>query len=179
MQIHVLKLETLIPVRKTLITAHANSSLRTLILEENGYRGADPPDESMKHKHVEGEKQQCVAPKYADLLKNKLYVHDNNKVPPKPVIMVQGEPIVTWKSSEVKALILQENLQYAVIGKFSYGRPEINALRKIIPTQRGIKGEFTIGVMDSRHILIRLNQFEDYMNLLSTVAHHIKVNDVY
>ncbi|WMV24704.1 hypothetical protein MTR67_018089 [Solanum verrucosum] len=116
---------------------------------------------------------------YANTLKPKTQNYTGAKVPPKPVTMVQGEPNVTWKSSEVKNLIIQENLQYAIIGKFSYGKPEIGELRKAIPKHCGIKGECTIGVLDSRYILIRLSTLEDYVQLLSTSAYYIKAKENY
>ncbi|KAF3655827.1 hypothetical protein FXO38_14505 [Capsicum annuum] len=99
-------------------------------------------------------------------------------VPFKPVIVMHGEPSVTWKSSEVKNLIIQENLQYAIIGKFSYGKPDVNELRKVIPKQYVIKGECLIGVLDTRHILIRLNQLEDYIQMLSTSSYYIMAKDM-
>lgn len=71
----------------------------------------------------------------------------------------------------------QQNLQYAIIGKFYYGKLDIMELRKSIPNQCGIKGECNIGVLDSRHILIRLEVLEDYVNLLSTATYYIKAND--
>ncbi|KAG5618380.1 hypothetical protein H5410_018204 [Solanum commersonii] len=73
--------------------------------------------------------------------------------------MLHGEPNITWKTSE-----------YAIIGKFSYGKPDIVELRKTIPGQCGIKSECTIGVLDSRHILIRLTSLEDYVQLLSAAT---------
>lgn len=39
--------------------------------------------------------------------------------------MLHGEPNITWESFEVKAFIVKENLQYAIIGKFSYGNPDM------------------------------------------------------
>lgn len=71
------------------------------------FGGFDPPDESIKQNIVEGQKQQGVAPKYVDLLNNKPYVRENNRVPSKLVIMMYGEPTVTWKLSEVKSLKIQ------------------------------------------------------------------------
>lgn len=56
------------------------------------FGGADPPDERLKKKKEERDKQHREVPKYADLFKEKSYVHENNKVLPKQVIMVQGEP---------------------------------------------------------------------------------------
>lgn len=56
--------------------------------------------------------------------------HQNLCVPPKHIIMLHGEPIITWKKSKVRTLIIKENLQYAIVGKISYGKPDINELRK-------------------------------------------------
>uniref|UniRef100_A0A0V0IDF8 Putative ovule protein n=1 Tax=Solanum chacoense TaxID=4108 RepID=A0A0V0IDF8_SOLCH len=116
---------------------------------------------------------------YAKILNPKPTTPLIPKVSPKPVIIIHGEPSITWKTSEVKSLIAQENLQYAIIGKFSYGKPEIQELRRSIPGQCGIKSECTIGVLDTRHILIRLTTMEDYVQLLSTAAFYIKAKENY
>lgn len=59
---------------------------------------------------VEGEsKEKVIAPKYADLLKPKPYVHENVKVNPKPVVMLHGEPSITWKAQKVQNMIIHEN----------------------------------------------------------------------
>lgn len=67
-----------------------------------------------------------------------------------------------------------ENLQYAVIGKFSYGWPKLEELRKIIPAQRGVKGECKVGFFRNRHVLIRFSSMEDFINLMSKSAYFIK-----
>ncbi|KAF3637760.1 hypothetical protein FXO38_02340 [Capsicum annuum] len=90
------------------------------------------------------------------------------------MVMIHGEPSITWKASEVQTMILQENLQFTIMGKFSYGKPAIMELRKMIPNQCGFKGDCTIRVLDERHILIRLNQLGDYIKLLSTTTYYIK-----
>ncbi|KAG5611101.1 hypothetical protein H5410_022382 [Solanum commersonii] len=64
-------------------------------------------------------------------------------------------------------MIVNENLQYAVVGKFSYGWPDIQELRKIIPKQCGLKGECNIGLLTNIYVLIRATLLEDYVNLLS------------
>lgn len=73
-----------------------------------------------------------IAPKYADLLKPKAYMHENIKVPPKPIVMMHGKPTITWKYSEVRSLIILENLHYAIVVKFSYRKPDVQALQKLI-----------------------------------------------
>ncbi|WMV24564.1 hypothetical protein MTR67_017949 [Solanum verrucosum] len=37
-------------------------------------------------------------------------------------------------------MIIQENLQYAILGKLSYDKPDLHELRKVIPVQCEIKG---------------------------------------
>ncbi|WMV08728.1 hypothetical protein MTR67_002113 [Solanum verrucosum] len=70
-------------------------------------------------------------------------------------------------------MIINENLEYAVIGKFSYGWPEIQELRKLIPKHCELKGECKIGLLSNRHVLIRATLLEDYVHLLSKPAFYI------
>ncbi|KAF3669946.1 hypothetical protein FXO37_08763 [Capsicum annuum] len=93
--------------------------------------------------------------------------------------MLHGEPNITWKISEVKALILKENLQYGIIGKFSYGKLYIKELKRNIPGQYGIKSECIIGVLDIMYALIRLTRLEDYVQLLSISALYVKAKVMY
>ncbi|KAF3648802.1 hypothetical protein FXO37_19276 [Capsicum annuum] len=115
------------------------------------FDGITPPEDSSKQITEGDSKMNVLVPKYADLLKEKPYAHENVRVPPKPVIMLHGEPSITRKSSEVKSLIIQENLQYEIIGKFSYGKPNVIELKKL----------------------------EDYVQLLSTTTYYIKAKDMY
>ncbi|KAG5624938.1 hypothetical protein H5410_010156 [Solanum commersonii] len=69
---------------------------------------------------------------------------------------------VIWEQEEVEQMIVNENLQYAVIGKFSYGWAEIQDLRKLILKQCELKGDCNIGLLSNRHVLIRATLLEDY-----------------
>ncbi|WMV51664.1 hypothetical protein MTR67_045049, partial [Solanum verrucosum] len=80
---------------------------------------------------------------------------------------------------EVKLLIVKENLQHVIIGKFSYVKPDVTELRRTIPGQCGIKSGCLIGVLDTKHILIRLTTMEDYVHVLSTPAFHVKTKNNY
>lgn len=66
-----------------------------------------------------------------------------------------------------------ESLQFAVVGKFSYGWSKIHDLRKMIPTQCELKGDCQIGLLSSRHVLIRASLLNDYVHLLSKFAFYI------
>lgn len=71
-----------------------------------------------------------------------------------------------WEQSEIEQMIINENFQYAVIGKFSYGLPEIQDLSKLLPKQCELKGDCKIGLLSSRHVVIRATLLEDYVHLL-------------
>ncbi|KAK4717903.1 hypothetical protein R3W88_016241 [Solanum pinnatisectum] len=64
-------------------------------------------------------------------------------------------------------MIVNEDLQYAVIGKFSYGWLDLQDLRMILPKQCELKNECTIGYFSNRYVLIRASSMEDYVHLLS------------
>ncbi|KAG5601096.1 hypothetical protein H5410_032466 [Solanum commersonii] len=58
----------------------------------------------------------------------------------RPISYLHGEPTIIWEEEQVTQMIYKENLQYAVIGKFPYGMPEIKEPWKIIPKQCELKG---------------------------------------
>lgn len=53
-------------------------------------------------------------------------------IPMKLIAYLRGEPKVIWEEEEVEKMIIKENLEFAVVGKFSYGFPAIQDLRKVI-----------------------------------------------
>ncbi|KAG5594585.1 hypothetical protein H5410_035817 [Solanum commersonii] len=65
------------------------------------------------------------------------------------------------------------NLEYDAIGKFSYGWPD--NLRRLIPKQCGLKGEYNIGLLSNKHVLIRATLLEDYLNMLSKSSFYIMI----
>ncbi|KAG5586609.1 hypothetical protein H5410_047043 [Solanum commersonii] len=70
-------------------------------------------------------------------------------------------------------MIVNENLEYAVVGKFSYRWPNIQDLRILIPKQCELKGEWKIGLLSNKHVLIRETLLGDYVHLLSKPAFYI------
>ncbi|KAH0639363.1 hypothetical protein KY285_035949 [Solanum tuberosum] len=112
---------------------------------------------------------------YAEKLKPK--TAHIKPIPLKPITYLHGEPQVIWEEEEVEQMIVNENLEYAVIGKFSYGWPEIQDLRKLITKQCELKGDCNIGLLSNRHVLIRATLLEDYVHLLSKPAFYITQNN--
>ncbi|KAK4360118.1 hypothetical protein RND71_022347 [Anisodus tanguticus] len=90
-----------------------------------------------------------------------------SQVPFKPITYLHGEPTIIFNKEEIELMINQQDLRFAVVGKFSYGWPEISSLRTSIPKQCELKGEVRIGLLCNRHVLIRCSLFEDYLTLMS------------
>ncbi|KAM3283710.1 hypothetical protein P3S67_022508 [Capsicum chacoense] len=97
----------------------------------------------------------------------------------KEIVMIEGIPHIKWTEEEVDIMNRMENLQYAVIGKFMYEWSDLEELRLIIPLQCDIKGDCQIGLFRSKHILIRVTQHADFINLISKGAFYIKCKDGY
>ncbi|KAH0752210.1 hypothetical protein KY285_005358 [Solanum tuberosum] len=91
-------------------------------------------------------------------------------IPMKKIDIIDGVPVVKWTEQEVTRMNVIENLQYAIVGKFSYGWPEVSELRDLIPKQCGIKGDCKIGFLRNRHILMRFELVEDFINIMSKNA---------
>lgn len=70
-------------------------------------------------------------------------------------------------------MIINENLEYVVVEKFSYRWPSIQDLRNLTLKQCELKGECKIGLLCNRHILIRASIMEDYVHLLSKLSFYI------
>ncbi|WMV42629.1 hypothetical protein MTR67_036014 [Solanum verrucosum] len=72
----------------------------------------------------------------------------------KQIVYLHGEPSIVWEEEEVEQMIINEDRQYAVVGKFSYGWPDIKDLRQLIPKQCELKGDVNIGLLINRYVLI-------------------------
>ncbi|KAH0650454.1 hypothetical protein KY284_030366 [Solanum tuberosum] len=77
---------------------------------------------------------------YAATVHNSITPPMTEHIAIKPIIFLHGEPTITWTKKEFEKLKVRQNLHYAVVAKFSYGRPDLYELRKAIPIQLEIKG---------------------------------------
>ncbi|KAG5608464.1 hypothetical protein H5410_019745 [Solanum commersonii] len=138
------------------------------------------PPLTMKDKHKPPHTEPAMI-QYGSLLKSKTITP--TVVAAKPVIMLHGEPSITWKASKVRSLIIKENLQYVIIGKFSYGKPDVTELRKTTPGQCSIKrnatykampnitvGQFTLNYEAKREDGQQGEGKEDLQNMIGTAT---------
>nr|XP_009784900.1 PREDICTED: uncharacterized protein LOC104233234 [Nicotiana sylvestris] len=93
-----------------------------------------------------------------------------------PVRFEHGEPIIEFTTDDVKEFVIEEGLHQAVVIKFSYGKPELHDFRRIFPKQFDVKGSCNIGQLEFRHLLVRFELYEDYVNFVSRSTGHINSN---
>ncbi|KAL9461919.1 hypothetical protein AB3S75_004838 [Citrus x aurantiifolia] len=74
----------------------------------------------------------------------------------------RGEPAIFFTEEEIN--IMAAPFKLALVGKFSFGRPPIDVIRKFF-VALGLKGTVDISLLDPRHILIQLYLEEDYTRI--------------
>ena len=92
----------------------------------------------------------------------------------KPVSLLHGEPTVFFDSEDLETFITKENLKFALITKFSYRSPGLPYLWKILSPQLGFKSECNIGLLESRHVLLRFT-LKDYIAIFSKTSRSISL----
>ncbi|KAG5585572.1 hypothetical protein H5410_046006, partial [Solanum commersonii] len=100
-------------------------------------------------------------------------------IPMKQVSYTNGVPRVQWTEEEVDRMNCIKNLQYAVVGKFSYGWTDLKELRAIIPQQCSINRYCKIGILRNKHALIRFDQHEDFINVMAKHIYYLLAKDGY
>lgn len=70
-------------------------------------------------------------------------------------------------------MIINEDLQFAVVGKFSQGWPQIKDMRLLIPKQCDLKGYVNIGLLSNKYVLITSTLLVDYVTLSSKPQFYI------
>ncbi|KAG5595536.1 hypothetical protein H5410_036768 [Solanum commersonii] len=77
---------------------------------------------------------------------------------------------IPLKQEEVNQMIINENLEYVVIGKFSYGWPDRQDLRRLIPKQCELKGDYKIGLLSNRHWEPMFNPDEETTTIIAWIS---------
>ena len=76
----------------------------------------------------------------------------------------RGEPAVTFSMDDMERAAAP--FQFALVGKFSRGRPSMEDLRKFFRTL-DLKDSVALGLLDRRHVLIRLLNEADFYRIWS------------
>ncbi|XP_027184115.1 uncharacterized protein LOC113782422 [Coffea eugenioides] len=74
----------------------------------------------------------------------------------------RGEPAITFSHADIEAIV--QPFQFALVGKFARSRPRMEDIRKFFLTL-DLKESFSVGLMDSRHVLICLHNEADFLQV--------------
>ncbi|GJZ74270.1 zinc finger, CCHC-type containing protein [Tanacetum coccineum] len=78
--------------------------------------------------------------------------------------MHKGAPTIFFPTTLIKDY--SRPYHYALVGKFSQGRPLMETIRKFLSSQ-GFKGTFTVGLMDPRHVLLNFKLEANFVKVFS------------
>ncbi|PHU18093.1 hypothetical protein BC332_13788 [Capsicum chinense] len=92
----------------------------------------------------------------------------------KPIEFIHGEPTVRFTMEEREQFAREEGLHQAVIIKFAYEKSVLSELRKLLPKQFDVKGNCNIGQLDFRHLLVRFDRYDDFVQVLSNSYGYFK-----
>ena len=77
----------------------------------------------------------------------------------KPTTKYKGEAAVIFSKAEADKLA--SPFRWALVGKFSHGRPSLEGVRKFFSTLN-LKDNVSIGLMDYRHVLLKCFAEQDF-----------------
>ncbi|KAL0433841.1 UNVERIFIED_CONTAM: hypothetical protein Slati_2718400 [Sesamum latifolium] len=108
---------------------------------------AFPNSKPLRHKQVELQK---------------FFLADSKPNPIGEKSSFHSVPTLTFSDSETNDLAA--SYRFALIGKFSHGTPHYRNLHRLI-ANLGLKGGFTISMINNKHVLICLSNESDYSHL--------------
>ncbi|KAK4721256.1 hypothetical protein R3W88_011489 [Solanum pinnatisectum] len=100
----------------------------------------------------------------------------NYKTIAKSIKIIHGEPTIKFLVEERQDFMIEEGLHQAVVFKLSHGAPDLKVLRSILPKHLGTKDNCLIGLLAPRQLLLRFDQYEDYVLALSRSVNYLLYN---
>ncbi|KAL0311722.1 UNVERIFIED_CONTAM: hypothetical protein Sradi_5571500 [Sesamum radiatum] len=92
----------------------------------------------------------------------KFFLADSNEASIGSIHNINGRPTLVFSDSETESLAADFRL--ALIGKFSHGSPPYSQLHRLL-AKSGLKGTFTVSMINNKHALISLSDESDYNRL--------------
>ncbi|XP_020597185.1 uncharacterized protein LOC110036963 [Phalaenopsis equestris] len=84
-----------------------------------------------------------------------------------PLGFKNGETAVYFSAAEIASL--NEEVRFTLVGKFQLGHPKMDLVRSFFDSLNFI-GQWKLGLIDGRHLLIQLSMEEDYARLFAKQA---------
>ncbi|XP_009605837.2 uncharacterized protein [Nicotiana tomentosiformis] len=113
---------------------------------------------------------------YTKRLTTHLSAQTTAKLSLKPIHIIHGEPTIPFTREERQAFVVEEGLHQAVVVKLSPRSPDLLDLRSLLPKVLGIKGHCLVGQLAPKQLLIRLNQYEDFVAALARAMNYFSHN---
>ncbi|KAL0282194.1 UNVERIFIED_CONTAM: hypothetical protein Sradi_7268700 [Sesamum radiatum] len=92
----------------------------------------------------------------------KVFLANQNPSPIGTVNTINGRPTITFSDDETHSLAAA--FRFALVGKFSHGSPPFSQLHQLL-AKTGIKGTFTVSMINRKHALIIPSIESDYSRL--------------
>lgn len=84
--------------------------------------------------------------------------------------LLKGKPSVSFNKQHV--LDLAAPFKRSLVGKFSQGRPKLEDIHSYM-VSLDLRGQFQIGLLDSRHVILNLQCDEDYHRIYSRMVWYV------
>lgn len=81
-----------------------------------------------------------------------------------PALMDGGEPAVFFSADEISASL--KPFDFSLVARTPYGRPAFPMIRAHLSQRCAFREDFIISALDTRHLLLRFRNHEDYLKLL-------------
>ncbi|KAL0365775.1 UNVERIFIED_CONTAM: hypothetical protein Sradi_3467600 [Sesamum radiatum] len=139
--------------------------------------GANSPELTRPSPSVQQEQQKQQAKSFAEALTGSSRNDERQKSQPPEfrkffladttasigsVQNINGRPTIVFSDAETESLAADFRL--ALIGKFSHGSPPYSQLHRLL-AKSGLKGAFTVSMINNKHALITLSDESDYNRL--------------
>ncbi|KAF8393777.1 hypothetical protein HHK36_019975 [Tetracentron sinense] len=111
-------------------------------------------------------------PSYAAILGKAPSLTPSSSIPLKMPSSYKEEPAIFLSEEENSVLTKPHAL--SLVAKCSYGRPSLDDIKAHMKKSEGLRMGFTVGILDSRHLLFRFSLEDDYLMIWIKVVVYIK-----
>lgn len=128
--------------------------------------------------HAHTNTQNTAKPEsYAGRLNQTQDATNLTKIILKKTKVVHGIPSLLFTMEEREEFAKEEGLHQAIVIKLSNGAPNLEILRTLLPKFFGVKGNSLLGLLAQRQLLLRLDQYEDFVIALARSLNYFSCND--
>ncbi|KAF8369557.1 hypothetical protein HHK36_032420 [Tetracentron sinense] len=100
---------------------------------------------------------------YADITRDTTKISSSSipSIPLKSQGFHLGEPAIFFSEEENSTLSISHKL--TLVARCAYGRPPLATIKKFMEKSVGVRLAFTVGILDTRHLLFRFSSEDDFL----------------